>query len=477
MLRLLTFCFFCVWSGKVLAADFIAKIKLSGYLSAMSFNRRTPSSQFIKKAGILQFQLENVSDLELAREYLKSHIDLKHVSYVVPNRIVRSELLTNYETISGQWFHTQINTNKAWEITLGSPSVIVAVLDTGVDYRHLELSESLLINEEEVPNNGYDDDGNGYVDDAMGYDFVTNTPDPSDQTSYYNPGQGTHLAGIIAGAGKNNIAGRGIAPHVKILPVRVLDEKGIGTILSAVRGIDYAVSRGAKVIIAGWTAQITRNDAKPLEEAISRARQRGVSVIAAAGNSGQSIDSKDIYPANYSEYDVISVSATNEMYQRPPWANYGQLSVSLSAPGENLLSSLPGNNYGRVSGSALSAGVVGGVAALMLSEQDMSPANLKAILQTSSNPIGVGTQCQCSVDAYKALIEKGDYIVPSFLTVRVGQSKKFLSSLGASDWQSSDRRIAEIDSNGLLTAKRPGKVQISLGGNSRVTSAEVSITK
>lgn len=477
MLRLIAVYFLWFFAGNSYAYDFIAKIKIPGYLSAMAFNRRTPNSYFIKKTGILHFHIKDVNSGSIARDYLKSYIDEENISYIVPNSIVKAEIMPNQPEVTGQWFHSKINSMAAWEVTEGNPNVIVAILDTGVDYNHPDLWENIFKNRNEIPDNGYDDDGNGFIDDFRGYDFVRNNPDPYDRSSYYNPGQGTHIAGLVAGMGHNDYGVRGVAALTKIMPVRVLDEYGKGTILNAARGIDYAVSMGAKVIVAGWTAQLSREDAKPLEEAISRARQRGVVIVAAAGNGGKSIDGKEIFPANYSFYDVISVSSTNDRDERPVWSNFGTAYVSMAAPGENILSTLPNGNYGRFSGTPLSAGIVAGVSALVLAERDVSPGHLKAILQSAATPKEVGTQCQCIVDAYKAVTERGEYILPSLYTMNVGETRRFQTSSASSTWEISDHRLATIDQNGILTAKRPGKLRMSIVGDDTVKSAEIYIKK
>ncbi|MEI8028003.1 MAG: S8 family serine peptidase, partial [Pseudomonadota bacterium] len=241
---------------------FLAEIGPKGVWQAKRFaSFKARGARYSDSSHLLSFQLKNVEDTGLAESYLRSYIDSSQLKYVISNGKVERSPIFSDPGAGGQWFHERIGTLKAWETTRGDASIVVAVLDTGMDYNHPSLKDALAINPGEIPGNGIDDDHNGLNDDYLGYDFVNEDPDPMDETSFYNPGQGTHLSGIIAAQAAAESGVFGIAPLTKILPIRILDRNGEGTLGSVVRGIDYAISRGAKIIVAGWSANLSKKGA------------------------------------------------------------------------------------------------------------------------------------------------------------------------------------------------------------------------
>ncbi len=250
-----------------------------------------------------------------------------------------------------------LNMSQAWAISEGSPSVIVAVIDSGVDYFHPDLRNNIAVNTAELNGRpGVDNDGNGYVGDVYGWDFYNNRPN-----GYDDNGHGTHCAGVIA-AEKNGIGVRGIAPRVKILPVKFLGANGSGDTADAVRAIDYAVSRGAKILSNSWGGG---GSSPLLDDAIQRAINHGVIFVAAAGNESTDIDGSPSYPASYA--NVIAVGSSDSMDAKSSFSNFGSRSVEVFAPGSSIYSTYPNGQYRVMSGTSMATPQVSGAIALAAS--------------------------------------------------------------------------------------------------------------
>jgi len=257
------------------------------------------------------------------------------VEYAEPDYRVKLTALPNDPYFSKQWQHKAIQTSTAWNVTKGSSDVIVAVIDDGIDPKHPELAHQLV-----AP-----------------YDVVNDT-NQSIQVGEH----GTHVSGIIAAAANNGEGGSGIAPNVKIMPINVfrVDDTGQEGAYTSdiIKGIDYATDHGAKIINMSLG---TYQNSEALNEAIQRAYKRGVIVIAAAGNNHSATNS---YPAAYDH--VISVASTDSNDQISSFSNYGN-SIDIAAPGRDILSTLPNDKYGYMSGTSMAAPAVSGVAALIWS--------------------------------------------------------------------------------------------------------------
>lgn len=240
-----------------------------------------------------------------------------------------------------------IDITKAWDITQGSRSVIVAVIDSGVDYNHPDLVSNIWVNTKEDCNNGKDDDGNGYIDDCQGWNFAADTNDPMDDL-----GHGTHVAGIIGAVGNNGLGIAGVMWKVKIMPLKFIADYGTdvcggdgfcGDVADEVAAIQYAVANGAKVINASYGSDTFSQDE---HDAISAANDAGVLFVAAAGNGSLDTigDNDDIlpeYPAGYNLPNIIAVAATDQNDERASFSNYGPNSVQVAAPGVYILSTVP----------------------------------------------------------------------------------------------------------------------------------------
>ncbi len=223
-----------------------------------------------------------------------------------------------------------IGAQEAWGITTGSSDVVIAVIDTGVDYNHPDLSANIWTNPGEIAGNGIDDDGNGYVDDVRGWDFVDDDNDPIDSNDH-----GTHVAGTIAAAGNNSTGVTGVSWAAKIMVLRFLDVFGSGTTADAVSAIEYANAKGAHVINNSWEGA---GFSQALKDAIDAS---SAVVVCAAGNDGTDNDSSPHYPASYVSSNIIAVAATGQDDNLAYFSNYGAISVDVAAPGTNIFSCEP----------------------------------------------------------------------------------------------------------------------------------------
>jgi len=260
-----------------------------------------------------------------------------------------------------------INLETAWLVTQGNPDVLVAVIDTGVDISHPDLKDAMWTNPGEIAGNGIDDDGNKLIDDIHGWDFHNNDnvlfdPSDKDDNQKYVDNHGTHCAGTIVAA--NNLIGVvGIAPGIKILPLKFIGPKG-GDTANAISAIEYAAAKGAKIINCSWGGPIDLpND--PLRDAI--VANPDILFIAAAGNSSVDIEISPLYPASYNLDNIITVTAINNTGGISYFSNFGLQSVDVAAPGENIYSTLPDNTYGYLSGTSMATAYVSGIAALVMS--------------------------------------------------------------------------------------------------------------
>lgn len=263
-----------------------------------------------------------------------------------------------------------IAAESGWGISQGSRQVVVAVIDTGIDYTHEDLANNIWTNPFERPGNGLDDDGNGVIDDVHGARFISAgiTGDPLDDNQH-----GTHVAGTIGAAHGNGLGVRGVAPFVTLLPIKFLDGNGSGRLSDAIAAIDYMIDLKIRL---GVNIKIANNSwggggySPALEAAIRRAYDAGIIFVAAAGNSGTDNDSSPTFPASYDLPNIISVAAIDQNQNLAPFSNYGAYSVDIAAPGVSITSTLPGQRYGALSGTSMATPHVSGALALLFAFQD-----------------------------------------------------------------------------------------------------------
>ena len=224
-----------------------------------------------------------------------------------------------------------IDAPEAWDVTIGSSDIIVAVVDSGVDVNHPDLQANIWTNPGEIADNGSDDDGNGYVDDVNGWDFLNGDNAPDDASSH-----GTHVAGTIAAVGNNGRGVTGVSWTAKIMPLRFLDALGVGNTADAIEAIEYANAMGADVINNSWGGG---GNSQSLKAAIDAS---DAVVVCAAGNDGRNNESIPFYPSSFTSSNIISVAATDQNDNLASFSNFGVNSVDVAAPGVNIYSSVPG---------------------------------------------------------------------------------------------------------------------------------------
>lgn len=345
----------------------------------------------VGKKGAQLFKIPSGKTVDQVIKELKKSSD---VAYAEPNYMVSASVADPYydylwgienkgQYIGGSYGISGIDVNAvpAWTATKGSTKVVVAVIDTGIDINHPDLKSRIFVNPNEVPRNGIDDDGNGYIDDVNGWDFYNN-----DNTVYDIPDvddHGTHVAGTIAAQGDNGIGVVGVAPLVKILPLKFLGTPdGNGYVSDAVRAVDYAASMGVKISNNSWGGG---NYSTALYEAI---RDSGSLFVAAAGNDGLNNDYYSHYPSSYSLDNILSVAAIDNWGNRAYFSNYGSYSVDVAAPGEDILSTIPEGGYAFYNGTSMAAPHVTGTAALLYSKvRTYTPYDLKNKIMSNTEAL------------------------------------------------------------------------------------------
>lgn len=259
-----------------------------------------------------------------------------------------------------------INAPEAWDITTGSSDIVIAVIDTGVDYTHPDLIANMWVNPGEIPGDGLDNDGNGYIDDIYGIDTVNGDSDPMDDRDH-----GTHVAGTIAASGDNGIGVTGINWQARVMALKFIPETGGGSVAGAIEAIDYMTMMksdyGVNIVASNNSYGALGAYSDSLLLAIQRSIAAGIVYVAAAGNDGADTDVIPFYPANFDLDGIISVGATTNQDTRASFSNYGATSVDVSAPGVDILSTIGGHSYAMFEGTSMAAPHVTGVIGLLAS--------------------------------------------------------------------------------------------------------------
>ncbi|OGY85040.1 MAG: hypothetical protein A2898_02825 [Candidatus Kerfeldbacteria bacterium RIFCSPLOWO2_01_FULL_48_11] len=256
------------------------------------------------------------------------------IEYIEPNAEYRATLIPDDTYFASQWSLDIAGASQAWDSTTGDASVVIAIVDSGVQIDHPDLAANVWVNTDEIAGNAIDDDHNGYVDDRNGWDFAedTQSPKPKFHDGWTTTGihHGTVVAGIAAAVGNNAKGIAGVAYSATIMPIRVLDHTGHGSTLTVAEGVQYAAENGADIINLSF---VGNTYSATLAGAISQARSQGILVVASAGNDGVDLDVSPRYPV--CDDDVIGVAATDSSDQKTSFSNYGSC-VDISAPGINM---------------------------------------------------------------------------------------------------------------------------------------------
>ena len=339
----------CLFPAAASAApgDVIVQLKAGASSSAVL---GSANAQLEDKLASRQLLIDPAGSSSAAAAKLEDRND---VLWAEPDYTLRASATPNDPYWGQLWGIQRIGASSFWP----AASVVVAVVDTGVDYTHPDLTSQMWQNSAEIAGNGQDDDRNGIVDDVYGADFFSGDGNPIDENSH-----GTHVSGTIAGAANNSVGVAGVAPQAKIMAMRFLGPTGSGSTSGGIKAIDYAVAKGAKVINNSWGGG---GSSLALSAAIDRAQAAGVLVVASAGNDGKNLDSSPSFPAAYPQDAVISVAATDSSERLASFSNYSSGLVDLGAPGVSIISSVLGGGYASYQGTSMAAPHVSGAAALL----------------------------------------------------------------------------------------------------------------
>ncbi|ASC74339.1 putative peptidase S8 [Halomicronema hongdechloris C2206] len=394
-------------SNPIKAGEVIIKFKSGASLAGADQLQNGLQASVLATASGDALQLWQIDGMTTA-EAIAAYQDHPLVEYIEPNAIYTLQggptntpttpPLPNDPDLSDQWgLHNtgqtggipdvDIDAPEAWQQSTGN-TVVVGVIDSGIDYTHPDLNDNMWINAGEIAGNGLDDDGNGYVDDVYGYDFINNDSDPIDDNSH-----GTHVAGTIAAETNNGIGVAGVAPDAQLMALKIFDAAGTTTTFAITQAIEYATLMGADLTNNSWGGS---SPSQAIYDAIAAAGAADQLFIAAAGNGGLDGigDNNDLiphYPSNYDLDNIIAVAATDHTDQLGSFSNYGATSVDLAAPGVDILSTIPGG-YASFSGTSMATPHVAGVAAQVLSQDpSLSFQEVKQAILDGVDPVAALT--------------------------------------------------------------------------------------
>ncbi|MCK8044934.1 S8 family serine peptidase [Shewanella sp. 1CM18E] len=347
----------------------------------------------------------NLLDGKLARLTLRSGSDVgqaikiisRHpaVKYAEPNYVIKAIGTPDDPDFVSLWglnntgqdggtADADIDAVEAWDITTGDSSVVIGVIDTGVDYNHPDLQANMWTNPNEIPGNGIDDDANGVIDDIHGFNANNNSGDPMDDN-----GHGTHVAGTIGASGNNGVGVVGVNWDVSIVGCQFLNASGSGSTEGAIACIDYMTDLKVN---HGVDIKATNNSwggggfSQALKDAIESGGDAGILFVAAAGNGAYDNDASASYPASYDSDAVMAIASTDRNDAMSGFSQWGLTSVDMGAPGSAILSTTPGNTYSTFSGTSMATPHVAGAAALVWSiNPDLSPTEMKQLLMDSGD--------------------------------------------------------------------------------------------
>ena len=417
---------------KLVMRNFIAYTRLSKGGSGFMFPERLLSSQFLTQRKLNKTPLSQgskktlsqnrfiqsqnrkkslkVSRVKTSKSKVLRRMKLKPFKKGI-NPLAPKSIIMNDPHIPKKWGLEKSQALKALQLTRGSRKIVVAIVDTGADI-HPDLKGNLWKNPGESGQdrwgknkafNGRDDDGNGLIDDVHGWNFVHSNNFLKD-----NHGHGTHIAGIVGAEGGNGIGVTGVAPKVSLMILKYLDPKDPNSpsqaLIHTISAFNYAVNNGAHIInYSGGGTEFSAEE----YQAVKKAQQKGILFVAAAGNEHSNSDFYKYYPADYELDNIISVTALNPQLRVLTSSNYGIHTVDIAAPGENIYSTLPGGQYGTMTGTSQATAFVSGVAALLMAHNRDFDARAvkKYILRTGDRLSWLQTKTKTSkkLNVYRAL--------------------------------------------------------------------------
>jgi len=379
--------------GKYKEGELLVKFK-SGLIATSSLKLHQAVGASVAKRFNIIPNLEHVKLPKglSVKDAIMQYMSDPNVEYAEPNYLIKvSDRIPNDAYFGKQWAllntgqfanstpGADISVPKAWDISTGDKDIIIAVIDSGIDYNHPDLVGNIWTNLGETNcSDGIDNDGNHYVDDCKGWNFVGNNNDPMDDYEH-----GTHVAGIIGAIGNNSIGVAGVMWNVKLMPLKIIGADGTGDVAKEIASIDYVISlRNRGLNIKAINASFSRSGdfSTPEQQALTSANEAGLLFITAAGNGGgpfcddgnaNNNDLSPCYPASYNLPNIISVAATDRNDTLASFSNFGSSSVHVAAPGAFILSTVPTsillNGYDFLYGTSMATAYVSGFTGLLYS--------------------------------------------------------------------------------------------------------------
>jgi len=385
---------------QVVANEVLVKFHASataGSIAQAEQDEDVDSDEEVGGIGVRLFHSRG-KDVSTLLTELKARSD---VAYVEPNYIIHADLIPNDPSFSSLWGlrntgqviggvagtpGADISATAAWDITTGSRANVVAVVDTGIDYTHPDLSANIW----SAPASFTVTIGGQNITCAAGthgFNAITNTCDPLDDNNH-----GSHCSGTIGAVGNNGVGVAGVNWTASIMGAKFLNSGGSGTTAGAINAIEFTI-QAKQIFGSAANVRVLSNSwggggfSQALLDEINRANTNNMLFVAAAGNNGSNNDTVPFYPAGYNAPNVVAVAATDNRDQIASFSNFGAASVDLGAPGVNVLSTTIGNTYSFFSGTSMATPHVSGAAALVLSVCSLDTAALKSNLLNNVDPI------------------------------------------------------------------------------------------
>jgi subtilisin family serine protease len=384
----------------------------------------------LDEIDFINVKIVKLKDLTV-KEAIELYKDHPQIEYIEPNYKIKSNMdisqnysgrmleesnsedgkidefpIPNDPDYSKQWGLEKIQIRKAWAIEEGD-DIVIAVIDSGIDYNHEDLKDNIWTNPGEIPDNGIDDDNNGYIDDVHGYDFSNRDNDPKDDYS-----QGTLVSGLIAAKKNNNKGIAGVNPNAKIMPLKTLDGNGGGWTSTSAKAIEYAIKNKAKIINYGYGGGGSYSSS--VKDEIRQAHKNGILVVTIAGNKNREIKfgGKNFYPASYAKfgdiYNLVANAMSTKEDELDSRSNYGKKIVGLMGPGVDIYGPIINNGYGYNWGTSFPTALTTGVLSLIYSvNPELTHLEAKEILLNSVDKIDGLEEKLISggrLNAYKAVI-------------------------------------------------------------------------